>query len=202
MQDGVTDNRGERNKNLVVLLLVLIIVGLAAQTVFMYRMLSAPPTKQLIVVRSPSICPKIKKSVVLPVDSKYKDKKASLGKSLITDNDQIRIVNLDKILRDDIQLTSAGMGETDSQYTVLYKILGVEKKNISVQLESDYLLITVKVDKVLNSNKGQTTLNLMSCSSMHKALAIPKNVDKSKISSTFKNGELKIILPKINNIIK
>jgi HSP20 family molecular chaperone IbpA len=205
MEEKAKKDKDERNRNIIILLLLLIIVAIAAQTTFFYNLISNLQEQQITIIKPPAKeCIILKQQAPKSINSKIV--KENLSHKEHTDEVKYQTPNKEaqnntaaanKILNENVQLIPLGTKETDSQYTVGYKVSGAEKKNVSIRKDGNYLVIGVKINKEIKNNKAGEQFSLESYSTIHKTLQIPGNVDKNKISSTFKNGTLEILLPKI-----
>ncbi|GKU25543.1 Hsp20 family protein [Clostridium folliculivorans] len=87
------------------------------------------------------------------------------------------------------------MLDLDDKYVVVGKILGVQRNNINLNYEKDYLTITVRVNKV-NSSRGYGSFFMVqTVNDVRKNFYVP-NVDSKNITGKFENGNLVISLPK------
>ncbi|GFP75064.1 Hsp20 family protein [Clostridium fungisolvens] len=87
------------------------------------------------------------------------------------------------------------MLDLDDKYVVVGKILGVQRNNINLNYENDYLTITVRVNKV-NSRRGYGSFYMVqTVNDIRKNFYVP-NVDSKSITGKFENGNLIISLPK------
>ncbi|WP_207752934.1 Hsp20 family protein [Clostridium yunnanense] len=87
------------------------------------------------------------------------------------------------------------MLDLDDKYVVVGKILGVQRNNINLNYENDYLTITVRVNQV-NSRRGYGSFFMVqTVNDVRKNFYVP-NVDSKSITGKFENGNLIISLPK------
>ena len=86
--------------------------------------------------------------------------------------------------------------ETDKEYIIEILLGGVERKNISIDVEEDELVIKAerKPDETLKYNKKQTYFG-----NYEKSFILPDNVDVEKINASLSDGILKITIPKIED---
>ncbi|WP_206870020.1 Hsp20 family protein [Clostridium zeae] len=87
------------------------------------------------------------------------------------------------------------MLDLDDKYVVVGKILGVQRNNINLNYENDYLTITVRVNKVNRSGGYGTFFMVQTVNDIRKNFYVP-NVDSKSITGKFENGNLIISLPK------
>lgn len=82
--------------------------------------------------------------------------------------------------------------ETDRALEIDAELPGVDEDDIDVQLSDN--LLTIKAEKKYEEEKdGNST---RSYSSFSRSIALPYDVDGDRVEATFKNGVLKLTLPK------
>ena len=88
------------------------------------------------------------------------------------------------------------MCETEKSVITTFELPGVDKKDIELNIHSD--AIEVKVErKVEKEVKGKESYSYFSSNdSFYRSVPLPKSVDPSKATAEFKNGVLKIEVPK------
>ena len=70
----------------------------------------------------------------------------------------------------------------------------VDKKNIEIMSSKNYLIIRAKLTKTFCVSRGSTVTEF---DYFKKTINLPSNVNTKQISAKFKNGVLRIIIPKI-----
>ena len=95
---------------------------------------------------------------------------------------------------------SADIRETTNEYLVLAELPGVKKEDINLEYRDNNLIISAKRNEEINEEKDNYIRRERSYGQISRAFRV-ENVDKSKISAKFENGELKIVLPKLNETI-
>jgi len=86
--------------------------------------------------------------------------------------------------------------ETDKEITVTAELPGLDEKDFEVTLEQDHLIIRGE-KRVEHEDKGKDYHRIeRSYGSFHRAIPLPCEVEQDKVEATFKNGVLKITLPK------
>lgn len=70
----------------------------------------------------------------------------------------------------------------------------VDKKNIEITSSKNYLIIRAKLTKTFCVSRGSTMTEF---DYFKKTIKLPSNVNTKQISAKFKNGILRIIIPKI-----
>lgn len=86
--------------------------------------------------------------------------------------------------------------ETDKDYLVEAELPGVNKKDINVDIDNNYLVINAKRDESVEENKENYVRRERYYGEFKRSFYID-NVDQDKISASFENGVLKVTLPKL-----
>ena len=88
------------------------------------------------------------------------------------------------------------MKETDKEIIVEMEIPGVKKEEIILQVNKDVLEIRAKKESEIKVSKKGYSRHEKSFSGFYRKFALPTNVKVEEAQSEFKNGILKIRLPK------
>ena len=96
------------------------------------------------------------------------------------------------------RLMNTDIKEKDGNYIIEMDLPGYEKENISIELENGYLNVSAKADK--NSEEKNEKENFIhrerfygECS---RSFYVGDNVTEEDIKAAFKNGTLKLTVPK------
>jgi HSP20 family protein len=91
---------------------------------------------------------------------------------------------------------SINVSETDSEIEITAEMPGVEEKEIDVSLTDD--IVTIKAEKKSETEKSEKDYRLMerSYGMYERSLRLPCEVKVDKVQAAFKNGVLKITMPK------
>lgn len=95
---------------------------------------------------------------------------------------------------------NADIRETQNEYLVSAELPGVKKEDINLEYKDNTLVISAKRNEEINEEKDNYIRRERTYGQISRAFHVD-NVDKSKISARFENGELQIILPKLNETI-
>lgn len=88
------------------------------------------------------------------------------------------------------------VSETDNSLEIVADLPGMEKKDISVSLEDNLLIIKgEKKEEKESKDKHYHTIERRS-GSFYRAIRLPLEVENKKIDATFKDGVLTLNLPK------
>jgi len=93
-------------------------------------------------------------------------------------------------------LPALDLAETENELVVKCEIPGLEPKNIDISLSDG--MLTIKGEKKQEREEKQADYHLVerSYGSFTRSIRLPKEVKSDKISASYKNGILKINLPK------
>ena len=86
--------------------------------------------------------------------------------------------------------------ETDNEYLVIAELPGVKKEDISLEYNNNQLVISAKRDEFINEEKDNYIRRERHYGNFSRAFYVD-NVNKDDILAKFENGELKIVLPKL-----
>ena len=89
------------------------------------------------------------------------------------------------------------MSESEKEVTVTADLPGLEEKDIEVSLDRDVLAI--KGEKKSEKEEKEKNYYYMerSSGSFYREIPVPAAMDKDNIKATFKNGVLKVVIPKL-----
>jgi len=91
------------------------------------------------------------------------------------------------------------IGETKDEIFVVAEFPGMKKEDIKVTKEDDILSITGNKKK---EKEGEYLLEEINHGNFSRSFMLPENVDKEKIKAEFKDGVLKIRMPKKEKVSK
>ena len=88
------------------------------------------------------------------------------------------------------------VSETDKEVIVKAELPGLETKNIDISLDRDILVI--KGEKKCETEKSEEQYHLVerTYGAFRRSFTLPVEVEADKIDATFKDGILKVVLPK------
>lgn len=91
----------------------------------------------------------------------------------------------------------ANIKEGDNDFLVELAIPGVEKGDIDISVNDDTLTISSKKEKVVeDKQEGKYARKEFSFSAFKRMFRLPKTVDAGNISADYKDGVLKVNIPK------
>jgi HSP20 family protein len=88
------------------------------------------------------------------------------------------------------------VAETDKSYEVTAELPGMDEKNIQVNLTDDGITIKGEKKEETEENKKDYYVSERRYGSFERYFTLPEGVDANKVEATFKNGVLKVTLPK------
>ena len=91
---------------------------------------------------------------------------------------------------------AANVKETDKDFRVEVSAPGYEKKNFSVRMEEDVLVIEAKKEEEKKEENERFTRREFRTASFMRSFRVPQNVDGEKVDAVYENGILKIVLHK------
>ncbi|NVJ89988.1 MAG: Hsp20/alpha crystallin family protein [Flavobacteriaceae bacterium] len=95
-------------------------------------------------------------------------------------------------------LPAVNIKENEDEYEVLVAVPGMDKKDFKIDLDNDLLTISSEKKDEIEDVKDNYTRKEYSYLSFRRSFRMPENVvDRDKIEATYKNGELKITIPKL-----
>jgi HSP20 family protein len=86
--------------------------------------------------------------------------------------------------------------ETEKGYEVTAELPGMDEKNIEVKFADGVLTIKGEKQEEKEEKKKDYYMHERSFGSFHRALELPNGIDQDKIEASFKNGVLKVTVPK------
>ncbi len=88
------------------------------------------------------------------------------------------------------------MEESDDAIKVTAQLPGLTKDDFHVDLDDRYL--TLRGEKTGRSERKEGHLHISECSygSFSRVIPLPCEIDRDKVKAKYKNGELKLVLPK------
>jgi HSP20 family protein len=89
------------------------------------------------------------------------------------------------------------VAETDDEVTVTADLPGMTEKDLTVSLDGDLLTIRGTRNEEKEDKKRNYHLVERTHGEFHRVLQMPAGVNRDKIKAAFKNGELKVTLPKL-----
>lgn len=88
------------------------------------------------------------------------------------------------------------VAETEKSYEITAELPGMDEKNIEVNLANDGLTIRGEKKEETEEKKKDYTVSERRYGSFERYFALPDDVDVNRIEANFKNGVLKVTLPK------
>ena len=84
--------------------------------------------------------------------------------------------------------------ENNDSFEIDLAVPGMKKEDFTIELNDKVLVISSETSNTIENDKIR--LNEFNFSSFHRSFRVPDSVDQDKIKANYKNGILKIKLPK------
>lgn len=88
------------------------------------------------------------------------------------------------------------IAESDDALTVKAEVPGFEAKELDIQVQGDRLTISGKHEAKEETKKGKTIYSERRASEVFRSVALPTEIDNSKVTAELKDGIVTIELPK------
>ena len=93
-------------------------------------------------------------------------------------------------------MPSVDMTESDDAVTVTADLPGLTEKDVEVTLDDNLLVIRGSRKEEREEKKQNYRVMERTFGEFHRAIPVPEGVDRDKVKATFKNGVLKLEMPK------
>lgn len=90
--------------------------------------------------------------------------------------------------------------EKDTEWVFYFDLPGVDKKNINIEIDEDYLVVSGKRDSKKEERKDGYVYSERRCGSFQRRFTLPGNIDTKKISASSENGVLQVTIGKITQV--
>lgn len=88
------------------------------------------------------------------------------------------------------------VSESDAEYTMEVELPGLTEKDIEVKVENNLLSVSSKKEESKGEDRKGYLLHERRRFEFTRSFSLPEEVDREKIDAEFKNGLLKLVLPK------
>jgi HSP20 family protein len=93
---------------------------------------------------------------------------------------------------------AANIIENEKDFVLSLAAPGMNKKDFTIDVDGDLLTISAENKSENEDNKPKFTLKEYNFSTFKRSFTLPKDlVEIEKISATYKNGELSLVIPKV-----
>lgn len=106
----------------------------------------------------------------------------------------------DTLFKKESNLMKTDIKESDTEYTLEIDVPGCKKENIKIDLESGYLNVNVEISKDTTEENENYIHKERFSGSCSRSYYVGDNVTEEDINANFKNGILKITVPKKEDI--
>ncbi|MBS1600873.1 MAG: Hsp20/alpha crystallin family protein [Bacteroidetes bacterium] len=94
-----------------------------------------------------------------------------------------------------LNVPAVNVSEADHQYSLSIAAPGLEKKDFNLQVEGGVMRISAEKEERSEKN-GDYNRREYNFSSWSRSFTLPEDADEGKIKAEYKNGELKIEIPR------
>jgi HSP20 family protein len=91
---------------------------------------------------------------------------------------------------------SVDVAETDQAYTVTAELPGLEQKDVELNLRDNALTLSGEKRQESHEENGGRSYTERSFGRFERVIPLPEEVDADRVEANFKNGVLKVTLPK------
>lgn len=97
-----------------------------------------------------------------------------------------------------MNVPAVNVSETDKEFKLMVAAPGMDKNDFKIEAVDDMLTITAEKEKEEKEEKhGRFNRREYNYSSWTRSFTLPENCDAGKIDANYVNGELKIVIPKL-----
>ena len=101
--------------------------------------------------------------------------------------------NLGKVMN----VPAVNVTETDKEFKLCVAAPGLDKKDFKIDAFDDMLTLSAEHEKEEKEETGRFNRREYNYTSWTRSFTLPENCDFGKILAEYKNGELKIVIPKM-----
>ncbi|MBR0773436.1 Hsp20/alpha crystallin family protein [Bradyrhizobium diazoefficiens] len=112
------------------------------------------------------------------------------------------LARLERDLSKNFSAPAVDVAESDKAYEITAELPGLDEKNIDVKLANGGLTIRGEKKEQTEETKKDYYVSERRYGSFERYFPLPDDVNAEKIEATFKNGVLKVVLPKIEEAQK
>ena len=94
-----------------------------------------------------------------------------------------------------MNIPAVNVSETDKEFSLTIAAPGLDKKDFKVDAYDD--MLTISAEKEREEKSERFNRREYNYSSWSRSFTLPENCDAGKINAEYKNGELKIVIPKM-----
>ena len=94
-----------------------------------------------------------------------------------------------------MNIPAVNVSETDKEFSLTIAAPGLDKKDLKVDAYDD--MLTISAEKEKEEKNERYNRREYNYSSWSRSFTLPENCDAGKINAEYKNGELKIVIPKM-----
>ena len=98
-------------------------------------------------------------------------------------------------------IPAVDVNETETEFLLSADIPGLDKKDVSIDIHDG--VITIEGERAIDNEKSTDDYRIRErqLGSFNRSFRLPDNVNEVKVAAKFKNGVLKVTLPKTKEVI-
>ena len=98
-------------------------------------------------------------------------------------------------------IPAVDVNETETEFLLSADMPGLNKKDVSIDIHDG--VITIKGERAIDNEKSTDDYRIRErqLGSFNRSFRLPDNVNEVKVAAKFKNGVLKVTLPKTKEVI-
>ena len=98
-------------------------------------------------------------------------------------------------------MPAVDVNETETEFLLSADIPGLDKKDVSIDIHDG--VITIEGERAIDNEKSTDDYRIRErqLGSFNRSFRLPDNVNEVKVAAKFKNGVLKVTLPKTKEVI-
>ena len=108
----------------------------------------------------------------------------------------LRPINFEMFRQSGWNAPAVDIAENDKTFEITAELPGIDVKNVEVTLRNGNIVIKGEKQDEKEEKSADYYLQERRFGSFERSFAVPETVDASKVDATFKNGVLKVTLPK------
>ncbi len=101
-----------------------------------------------------------------------------------------------------MKVPAVNVTDNKDSYVVCLAVPGMRKEDFAIEMDGNMLTISSEKEETKEEKESKYTRKEYSYSSFSRSFTLPEDVNKEKIDAKYENGELKLVLPKVEEAKK
>ncbi len=106
------------------------------------------------------------------------------------------LASLPDIVNEDTYLPKANFHESDSEYALQIDIPGIKKEDVNIEIEGNTLTVSGERMSEVDKREAKRHYTESRYGSFARSFVLPQVIDEKKVSAVYKDGTLKVTVPK------